>query len=1178
MIGSESMTSMDWMFLALSSMGNSQKKVAESFVQRLLEKGDIHPAVAILIGLGETADAIEVYVSSRYYMEAVLLTCLIYPRDWQRISHLVRKWGETAVVEKQPDLAVRCFSCTSMEASEAYLSPRSQDPAYAQVMGALSPPLSPPGSSINQRLRPENAGLKLMTSFQGNKPSPQTAVGVTPIAESAMSPGGLKPRRFDPTSARTATPGGYARNRLPSQSGRDRSILANATPLATTARSALPLTAVQASRDQFGRPSSRASRAQSISSASSASSARSARSMRSAANRDEDVRPAIPLPTLSPMTYNPEVPKKAPLPSPAHGVFDELRSRERSRNGSRTRKPDNLYLDMQDDIVEAGPETGMTPNTGYETATTEATTASRLTAERLAAPSPPLTGVSHVSMASAKVRSIDKYINSLQEANYYHQEQRRADKDRASSREPRGGSRTRGRDRSETREPQVQPREPRGRAGVRYIKSSKRSPSSPVSMSPDDPALQVTRETFDDENFYRVTSPVEPILARGRSKERPRGNSKQRSSSKTSKRPESPGSVRTGRSFSKVKSLKPPSRHASPDRNLLSEGRGRSQLREGSFTRSPSSPLPMSAQAQFYRDDDDLDDKVHSAGSGDDRERDGERVGDRVRKRSSSRRAEGRSTSNRRDGGSPDRFRARERSRSRNPARDPLPDLQEDGLLDALALPKTSTRTASRSRMPRLQTNLTHDGVTGHDRALTRKEIAAKELEERRLSLARRTPGGVSHPDDIEKNRSPLLARSPLAMDVSRSQSHTPMSAVDNRRYDFPAPQANVTGTSTSSVPIGLPATPRAMRHPKYMTADPNDVEDLPAVPEVPSNFSQQHEESSKQPEDNTLLLPATTFGQKSPSRSASVPMERMVGQRRGSVDSNISAHARKNSTANPASQMIPSIDETISDDQVVIIEDPTSPQAEPPLLPELQHLAGPPPPPPPPSMHQRPKTAGGDRGVISIAIDGNAPLERHGTPGTASTTTGTVPTLSSSRTTTPAVDSIRQTPTPSQSPQAHRRGRGSVGGDLGSKFRNVRDRMRSTSRNRVKSPAHEPSFTPSPYESVPPPINYPTHLQRTNSPPGPQTQVFPYESMMPPPPPPVPALPGQEAEKHAAYDPQGYKNPKDVARANMQEGEQGRSNSNTPYQGYRNPKELRANMPPDYLQQGVYNPAENVL
>lgn len=98
MVGSESMTSSDWMLLALSNMGQgSQKKVGEAFVQRLLEKGDIHPAVAILLGLGEHNDAIEVYVSQKHYMEAVLLTCLIFPTDWQRQSFLVRKWGRSSM-------------------------------------------------------------------------------------------------------------------------------------------------------------------------------------------------------------------------------------------------------------------------------------------------------------------------------------------------------------------------------------------------------------------------------------------------------------------------------------------------------------------------------------------------------------------------------------------------------------------------------------------------------------------------------------------------------------------------------------------------------------------------------------------------------------------------------------------------------------------------------------------------------------------------------------------------------------------------------------------------------------------------------------------------------------------------------------------------------------------------
>jgi hypothetical protein len=132
MVGSESMTSSDWMLLALSNMGQgSQKKVGEAFVQRLLEKGDIHPAVAILLGLGEQNDAIEVYVSQKHYMEAVLLTCLMFPTDWQRQSFLVRKWGEAAVAKGKAELAVRCFSCMGLETTEPWFSPRAQDAVFS---------------------------------------------------------------------------------------------------------------------------------------------------------------------------------------------------------------------------------------------------------------------------------------------------------------------------------------------------------------------------------------------------------------------------------------------------------------------------------------------------------------------------------------------------------------------------------------------------------------------------------------------------------------------------------------------------------------------------------------------------------------------------------------------------------------------------------------------------------------------------------------------------------------------------------------------------------------------------------------------------------------------------------------------------------------------------------------
>ena len=208
MVGSESMSSSDWMLLALSSIGSDSKKaVGEAFVQRLLEKSDVHPAVGILLGLGENNDAIEVYVSQQCWLEAVLLTCISCPSDWGRISFLIRKWGETAVQQGQAELAVRCFSCTSVETSEPWFSPRAQDAVYAAQQerltaplsaGAMSsPPISPPSRSGSGRLAAKNAQLKLITSFGAkggptdsgaDDPTPMNIAAVTPIAQSALSP------------------------------------------------------------------------------------------------------------------------------------------------------------------------------------------------------------------------------------------------------------------------------------------------------------------------------------------------------------------------------------------------------------------------------------------------------------------------------------------------------------------------------------------------------------------------------------------------------------------------------------------------------------------------------------------------------------------------------------------------------------------------------------------------------------------------------------------------------------------------------------------------------------------------------------------------------------------------------------------------------------------------------
>jgi hypothetical protein len=110
MVGSETMTASDWMMLcALGNIGGqgSQKQVAEAFVQRLLSKKDIHAAATILLGLGDQNDAIEVYLSHKFHLEAVLLTCLLFPHDWGRQAELVKKWGEYAVSHGEQQLAIR---------------------------------------------------------------------------------------------------------------------------------------------------------------------------------------------------------------------------------------------------------------------------------------------------------------------------------------------------------------------------------------------------------------------------------------------------------------------------------------------------------------------------------------------------------------------------------------------------------------------------------------------------------------------------------------------------------------------------------------------------------------------------------------------------------------------------------------------------------------------------------------------------------------------------------------------------------------------------------------------------------------------------------------------------------------------------------------------------------------
>lgn len=106
---SENMTSSDWMLLALSGIGGqaSQHSLGRAYVQRLLENGDVHAAATIMVGMGDYNDAIEIYVSHKKFLEALVLLCLFFPGVWERQAAVIKKWGDFAVQHGQQGLAIR---------------------------------------------------------------------------------------------------------------------------------------------------------------------------------------------------------------------------------------------------------------------------------------------------------------------------------------------------------------------------------------------------------------------------------------------------------------------------------------------------------------------------------------------------------------------------------------------------------------------------------------------------------------------------------------------------------------------------------------------------------------------------------------------------------------------------------------------------------------------------------------------------------------------------------------------------------------------------------------------------------------------------------------------------------------------------------------------------------------
>ncbi|KAG4421811.1 hypothetical protein IFR04_005061 [Cadophora malorum] len=1120
---SESMTSSDWMLLALSGIGGhaSQTKVARAYVQRLLEKGDVHTAATIMIGMGDQNDAIEIYVSHKRYMEALILVCLVFPSDWQRQAELIRKWGEWAVQHSQQQLAIRCFSCTGTESSEPWVSPTAQAATFSQLQSMsipemLSPPLSPPGARGPQRSIAKTSALKLITSFGdkagkskffglGDDERTPIGGGVTPIAESALSPSGgdtahtafLRPSHrsayHTPASARTATPGGFSRQRLPSIGEMPSDVI----PKRVLEPAKLPTPNDSGSdKERNERPGVHE------------------RKVSQPETMQLNSATYVPLnraATASPMMQKSRQHKISnPLPSPSPDSFTITKQNARTRNGSRDRKPDGLqiqwppmesiitgdYMTSPDLSVASSRARTATNRSVAGSATSHSTAANRspLTSERsyrsVGTASPVVTG-----------RSLDQYISSLESAQHHADKQKR----QASRERDRHG-----RARSSSRKPKGrEPSEDRGRSAGRFIKPAKRSPTSPVPMSPED-LRDLGAVGYGEDSL--------PSARRDPSQSRVKTSKPSSRVRRTSPEPVARSQI-SSKPASRVSSRNN-SRRPSPDTRtltLIDTRRGRSKGREGSVMRSPSSPLPMSPQTKFYQADDDEDNeelkRVHN-----------EHKRFRSRHRSNSRLRE-RGTSAVRDP-SPDR-RRRDRSASRvRRERDASKTRKEPS-------PHPKRDRSTHSRTVSMSDQRAGDIKQIKDERTLKKEQAARDLEERRKSLVRRpSVPPIVHPEELAQlspmhyrpSPSPELNRSstypspkPSQMQPSRSQTTSPANLQTSPAY---LKESN----ERASMQIGLPATPRAMRHPKY---DP-EGKDIPDVPQIPERYDQPQPPSwgslnaitYNNAFENLAPLPKTTYQaapRRLPPRSASAPIPEEPlspkalpaglplhpafhaalppSSRRKTQDPNTArapllsprkiapgesqpgtlGYETQNSRPAYASGVpgiMSGIDETIeansqplnpSNDNLT--PPPPPPPPAPPILKELQHLAMPPPPPPAPLYRpNNPNTnsvvsgVSQGSGVIEIVMDEDDDKINQ--------TIIDIPTTQQQFQRTPSI--------------SHNRGRSENDNSISGRFNRAAERLRSASRgrngaspnlDRTRSPPQSEQSLQgmqSPYESVP--------------------------------------------------------------------------------------------------------------
>ncbi|KAF7538312.1 hypothetical protein G7Z17_g12673 [Cylindrodendrum hubeiense] len=961
---SENMTSQDWMLLALSGIGGqaSQHKLGRAYVQRLLETGDVHAAVTIMLGMGDHTDAIEIYISHRRYMEALILTCVVFPGVWERQAAIIRKWGEWAVQHGQQQLAIRCFACTDQESTEPWTSPSAAQLTFQSITPSipeiLSPPLSPPGIQRGpQRSIAKTSALKLITSFgdqaqkskffSGDGGKTPIAAGPTPIAETAISPGPLSQEvttaflrpsnssRFNtPTSARGTGPS-FGRGRLPSIGEMPSDL----------------------NRDQLksGKISAPPTKKEERLGHTRASSGQDNLLAGIALQRAATASPMMMRDGYQRLVRGPdgELP-----PSPDKNVMMKMQQvRSNIRNGSRDRIP--LGVNMQLESWEPTENREVTSPEQSVTSSTRFHWPSRRRGPGSVASSVTSASSAGRSLRQQAIRHRDDYIHSLDAA---HQRSKKP-----SSRQ---GSRERSRGRHGSRERSTKPRdasEERGRASSRGYSKAKRSPTSPIPMSPEDLINLSTPKR---------TEMPDPLTIRKVS------GSKPRASSRTSSR--------GGRRRS------PEGRQIPPALDL----RGRSKSRSGSAQRSPSSPLPMSAQT------------IHYQGSEDEEDFKAALVAQELFRAKHSRSAT-------RGLNSP-QVNTREQSESRARANSEAADLVGPFMVHGRA---ASTEHAGDLRKMK-------------DERQRKKEQAARELEERRKSLAQRPQAPpILHPDQY----SPALPRLGIEAADPRplSDDMPPRSATEPPKSMY----------ARNGPIIGLPATPKAMR--LIIENDHRSDQDnslLPEVPPIPATFAQRHSpkaspESTPQEEmqDLLTLLPSTVY--QPPSRpliprSMSAPIPDEPGPARFGRKASIGGGTRR-------------IDEVVSGERRRSHEEQVPPPPPPPpaptMLKELQHLATPPPPPPAPLpyMPRHHEMGAVGSGMIEIVMDDD---ETSGNDGPA-------PVSPPTKTNT----------------MGHSRGRSNGDNSISTRISKATERLRSASRSRKDGGWTKSSFE-APYESIPMP------------------------------------------------------------------------------------------------------------